>query len=115
MTTDAFFEVTESVQSGVPIVNVRGELDVSTSPELHTWLAEAISHAPQLLIVNLTDVSFIDSTGLGVLVGALRDVRTAGGDVRLVVTQPHVNKVLELTGLDKVFNIVPDTAKAVTA
>jgi anti-sigma B factor antagonist len=115
MTTDVYFEATESRESGVPVLNVRGEIDVSTAPELHGLLADVVSHGPQLVIVNLTDVSFIDSTGLGVLVEAVRDVRGGGGDLRLVVTQPQIIKVLELTGLDKVFDVLPDTAGAVIA
>ena len=63
-----------------------------------------IAAGPELVIVDLTDVSFIDSTGLGVLVGAVRDVRADGGDLRLVVTEPQIIKLLELTGLDEVFS-----------
>jgi anti-sigma B factor antagonist len=58
-------------------------------------------------------VSFIDSTGLGVLVGAVRDVRAGGGDLRLVVTQPQIIRLLEITGLDEVFNVRSSTSDAV--
>ena len=111
MTNDASFEVIEPEQPGVPVLNVRGEIDVSTSPNLQEALAELISR-PRLWMVNMVDVSFIDSTGLGVLVGAVRDMRAAGGDLRLVVTQPQILKLLELTGLDKVFEIVSDAVTA---
>ncbi len=113
MTNDAFFEVVESEQPGVAVLDVRGEIDVATSPELQEILVELIGRGPELLIVNLTDVSFIDSTGLGVLVGAVRDVRARGGDLRLVVTEPHIVKLLELTGLDEVFSVVSNTSDAV--
>lgn len=112
MTNDASFEVIEPEQPGVPVLNVRGEIDVSTSPNLQEALAELISRPPRLWMVNMADVSFIDSTGLGVLVGAVRDMRAAGGDLRLVVTQPQILKLLELTGLDKVFEIVSDAVTA---
>ena len=112
MTNDASFEVTEPEQPGVPVLNVRGEIDVSTSPNFQEALAELISRPPRLWMVNMADVSFIDSTGLGVLVGAVRDMRAAGGDLRLVVTQPQILKLLELTGLDKVFEIVSDAVTA---
>jgi anti-sigma B factor antagonist len=112
MTNGASFEVTEPEQHGVPVLNVRGEIDVSTSPNFQEALAELISRPPRLWIVNMADVSFIDSTGLGVLVGAVRDMRAAGGDLRLVVTQPQILKLLELTGLDKVFEIVSDAVTA---
>ncbi len=113
MTNDAFFEVTDSERPGVAVLDVRGEIDVATSPELQEILVELIGRGPELLIVNLTDVSFIDSTGLGVLVGAVRDVRAGGGDLRLVVTEPHIMKLLELTGLDEVFSVVSNASDAV--
>jgi anti-sigma B factor antagonist len=109
---DACFDVTDSEQPGVPVLNVRGEIDVATSPKFHELLTELIEHGPELLIVNLTDVSFIDSTGLGVLVGAVRGMRASGGDLRLVVTQPHIIKLLKLTGLDEVFSVLPNTSDA---
>ena len=113
MTNDANFEVTESEQPGVPVLDVRGEIDVATSPQFQELLTELISQRPEFLIVNLTDVSFIDSTGLGVLVGAVRDVRAAGGDLRLVATQPQIIKLFELTGLNEVFEVLSTTSDAV--
>ena len=113
MTSDAYFEVTDSEQPGVVVLDVGGEIDIATSPELHEFLTALIENGPELLIVNLSDVSFIDSTGLGVLVAAVRDVRAGGGDLRLVVTQPHIIKLLELTGLDEVFSVLPSTSDAV--
>ena len=56
-------------------------------------------------MIDLEDVDFIDSTGLGVLVGALRRARAANGDVRLVCTNPRILKVFEATGLHEVFAI----------
>ena len=113
MTNDASFEVVDSGQPGVAVLDAHGEIDVATSPDLQEMLVELVGRGPELLIVNLTDVSFIDSTGLGVLVGAVRDVRAAGGELRLVVTQPHIIKLLELTGLDEVFTILSNTKDAV--
>ena len=112
MTNDASFEVADSGQPGVAVLDVGGEIDVATSPELQEILVELIGNGPELLIVNLTDVSFIDSSGLGVLVGALKHVRAAGGDLRLVVTQPHIIKLLNLTGLDDVFSVAPNLSDA---
>ncbi len=113
MTSDMYFEVKDSEQPGVEVLDVGGEIDVATSPELHELLSGLIESGPGLLIVNLTDVSFIDSTGLGVLVGAVRELRAGGGDLRLVVTQPHIIKLLELTGLDEVFSVLPSMSDAV--
>ena len=113
MTHEASLVVAASGEPGVPVLSVRGEIDVATSPELHAFLTDMITAEPELVVVDLTEVSFIDSTGLGVLVGALGDVRARGGDLRLVVTQPQIIKLLELTGLDEVFAVRSNTSDAV--
>jgi anti-sigma B factor antagonist len=113
MTRDTSFEITDSGQPGVAVVAVRGEIDVATSPEMRHVLEELLEPRPGLLIVDLSDVSFIDSTGLGALVEAVTAARAGGGDLQLVVTQPHIMKLLELTGLDAVFTVVSSTNEAV--
>jgi len=113
MATDAFFEVTQSELPGVPVLDVGGEIDVATSPRLKELLTGLIEGGSALVIVNLTEVTFIDSTGLGALAAAVRDARAVGGDLRLVVTSPQIIKLLELTGLDEVFSVVSSTKDAV--
>jgi len=113
MTHEAPFEVAESEQRGVPVLCVRGEIDVATSPELRDVLTDLITPGPELVIVDLTEVTFIDSTGLGVLVGAVGDMRARGADLRLVVTQPQIIKLLALTGLDEVFSVLSNASDAV--
>jgi len=109
---DVFFDVTDAEQHGVSVLHVRGEIDVATSPGLRNHLNELIERGHEIIIVNLTEVSFIDSTGLGVLVGSVRRIRAIGGDLRLVVTQPHIIKLLDLTGLDDVFSVAPNLSDA---
>jgi anti-sigma B factor antagonist len=113
MTDDTYFEVRDSEQPGVAVLKARGEIDVATSPRLREHMTQLIEPGLELLIVDLAEVSFIDSTGLGVLVGAMRNVRAGGGDLRLVVTQPQIIKLLELTGLDETFKVVPSASDAV--
>jgi anti-sigma B factor antagonist len=113
MTYDATFEITDSGQPGVRVLGVRGEIDVATSPEMRSHLVEMLADRPELVIVDLTDVTFIDSTGLGVLVEAVTGARAGGGDLRLVVTQPKIIKLIELTGLDQVFSVVSSANQAV--
>ena len=112
MTSDAQFETTMS-GPGVPVLRVRGEIDVASAPEFHASVSDLIGREPEIVIVDLGEVSFIDSTGLGVLVGAQKQLRDAGGDLRLVVTQPQITRLLELTGLDEVFTILSDANDAV--
>lgn len=108
-------EVSFEVQQhgDVPVLAVAGEIDVYTAPKLREQLLE-LSHAGKTTVVaDLTDVSFVDSTGLGVLVSGLKRFREAGGDLRLVVTQPQILKVLEITGLSTVFAVHATVDEAV--
>jgi anti-sigma B factor antagonist len=97
------------------IVTIAGEVDIYTSPALKTALAAAAADGCALLIVDLDRVSFIDSSGLGVLVGALRRAREAGGDLRVVSGQETVARILRITGLDKVFSLHATLAEALGA
>lgn len=96
--------VTTDERDGVVIVSVGGEVDAHTAPEVQQAVHAAIGSNIRL-IVDLTDVTFLDSTGLGVLVTALKRVREADGSLDLVVTSPRVLKVFTLTGLDVVIPI----------
>ena len=87
----------------VCVVTVAGEVDVYTSPSLKIALADAAGDGCRIVIADLADVPFIDSSGLGVLVGALRRMREAGGEMRLVSERDAVVKILRITGLDRVF------------
>jgi anti-sigma B factor antagonist len=100
----------------VPVVAVHGELDVEGAPELRTALIEAIDEHPgQPVVVDLEGVDLIDSAGLGVLLGGRDRARGADGDLTLVATGQSVIKVLELTGLTRVFEIHPSRTAALGA
>ena len=100
------FEIAEQWIGDVPVVTVSGEIDVATAPQLRQHLeASPVAEAPTV-VVDLTGVSFLDSTALGVLVGAHRRRGEVGGDLRLVVTEPRILKVFEITDLIRVFRIV---------
>jgi anti-sigma B factor antagonist len=114
MGIDADFAVSEAVVGGVPIVAVRGEIDIATAPQFRHRLMTLADGNPPLAIVDLDAVTFLDSTALGVLVNAVDERRDAGGDVHFVVTEPHVIKVLSITGLDEVFSIYPDLVGALS-
>ncbi len=87
------------------VVDVGGEIDVYTAPKLRERLVELINSGHYHLIVNLEGVDFLDSTGLGVLVGALKRVRAHEGSLLLVCTQERLLKIFRITGLAKVFPI----------
>lgn len=93
-------------------VALEGEVDVYTAPSLKAQLVELIDAGCISIIVDLEKVAFIDSSGLGVLVGALRRAREKGGAVRIVCERDSVLKIFRITGLDKVFPIFSDAAEA---
>jgi anti-sigma B factor antagonist len=99
------------------VVYVGGEIDVYTAPMLREHLDEHISEGRNHLVVDLQDVPFMDSTGLGVLVGRLKLVRVNDGSLSLVCSSERILKVFSITGLDKVFQIYAslDDALAATA
>jgi anti-sigma B factor antagonist len=87
------------------IVTIAGEVDVYTSPVLKERLIEAAEDGCSVVIVDLDQVGFIDSSGLGVLVGALRRLRERGAEMHVVCTREQILKIFRITGLDKVFPI----------
>ena len=86
------------------VLALRGELDLDTAPHLREQLIEVIGEGTRV-VVDLELVGFLDSVGLGVLVGGLKRARTHGGDLVLVCSSRAVLKPLEITGLDRVFTI----------
>jgi anti-sigma B factor antagonist len=100
---DLGLEVTE--RDGATVLAVRGEVDVYTAPRLREKLLELSSQGKHDIVVDLEGVDFLDSTGLGVLVGGLKRLRSHDGDLVLVCTQHRILKVFEITGLTKVFSI----------
>ena len=107
--------VTTSRQDDVSVVTVAGEVDVYTAAQLRTALDEEIASGRSQLVVDLDAVSFLDSTGLGVLVGRLKLVRNHSGWLRIVCSNDRILRVFRITGLDKVFGIHPTLDEALTA
>ena len=91
-----------------------GDVDVYTSPQLREHLLAVAEAEPQELLVDLRRVDFIDSTGLGVLVIALKRQNAHGGKFGIVCDSPTVLKTLSLTGLDKVFSVHADLPESIT-
>ena len=100
---DLGLDVTD--HDGITVLAVRGEVDVYTAPRLREKLVELVSQGKHRIVVDLEAVDFLDSTGLGVLVGGLKRLRGHDGDLSLVCTQHRILKVFEITGLTKVFDI----------
>lgn len=96
MTADAMPLLTEQV------VRPRGELDLATAPVFRQSLVDAINSGAARVVVDLAEVTFIDSTGLGVLVGAIKRARANGAELVAVSAAPSIRKVFEITGIEGV-------------
>jgi anti-sigma B factor antagonist len=97
------------------VVEVGGEVDVFTAPRLRDRLNEVVGSGQQHLIVDLTKVDFLDSTGLGVLVGVNRRLERAGGTVVLVCPHEKLLKIFRIAGLLTVFKIYRTVLEATAA
>ena len=102
---------TRDIASGVSSVAVGGEVDLATAPELKEALARVIDGGAHRVLVDLTSATFIDSTTLGVLMGAVKRLRTNGGELAIACSDPNIRKIFEITLLDRIFAIF-DTADA---
>jgi anti-sigma B factor antagonist len=102
-------------KDGIEVVTVEGEIDIYTAPRLRELLIDLAGKGRCQLIVNLDKVAFLDSTGLGVLVGGLKRVRPHDGSLDLVCTQERILKIFKITGLTKVFGIYQTVDQAIAA
>jgi anti-sigma B factor antagonist len=93
--------------SGVPVLTARGEIDVYTSPDFRRELQTLLEGSVTRVVVDLGAVDFIDSSGLGVLVGALKRMRERDGMIVLRAMTPSTKKVFDITGLTDLFVIEP--------
>lgn len=90
------------------VVTAAGEIDLYTAPKLQADLAGIIEATPAArVVIDMSGVEFCDSTGMNVLLSALRQVRERGGELELAAPRPAVMKILQVTGLDAVFTINP--------
>ncbi|MGD0700932.1 MAG: STAS domain-containing protein [Trebonia sp.] len=96
------------------VVEVAGEIDVYTAPRLRELLIELVNKRKYQIIVDMEKVEFLDSTGLGVLMGGLKRVRAHDGALSIVCTQERILKIFRITGTNSVYGIYEtvDQAKA---
>ncbi|HVV31228.1 MAG TPA: STAS domain-containing protein [Mycobacteriales bacterium] len=102
-------------EGAVTVVIVGGEIDVYTAPKLREQIIDLVTAGAFHLVIDMESVEFLDSTGLGVLVGGLKRVRAHDGSLTLVCTQERILKIFRITGLTKVFPIYDTVADALSA
>lgn len=110
---DHAFGIVEEAEDGVLRLAVRGEVDVATAPTLREHLYGAVDRGVGVVIVDLSGVTFIDSTALGVLIGAHERSIERGVQLRIILKEARIVKIFEITGLTELFSIFPTVAEAV--
>ena len=100
-----------SEHSGCGVSRPTGELDASTVVEFREHLASLVGASS--LVIDLCDVPFMDSAGLGALIGGIRRIRDAGGSVGVVCDRPSVLRLLHTTGFDRIVDVAPTLGEAV--
>jgi anti-sigma B factor antagonist len=96
----------------VAVLVIHGQADLHTAPELRERLHGVIDEGAFHVVVDLTDATFVDSMTLGVLLGGVKRLRPQGGQLRVVVGQPGLRRIFEVTLLDRVFTLFPTRADA---
>jgi len=104
-------EISENKKRNVNIVSLGGRLDAYSANELEKKLVSLIDAAQVLLVVNLEKLQYISSSGLRVLLAALKKVRKQQGDIRLACLQPYIKEVFDIAGFTSLFNML-DTEEA---
>lgn len=106
------YSAQRQVMEGAVIVTVTGEIDIYAAPAFKRDLLEAMTATSEGMIVDLSGLEFIDSSGLGVLIGLLRRLNGQKRPLAVIITNERIIKVFVITGLDKIFEIVEDRREA---
>lgn len=109
------FRLHTTERDGCAVLAVAGEVDLSNAPQFREALIAMVAHGHRLVVVDLSETGFLDSTGLGALVAGLKRVRAIGGEMRVVCTSPRVCKVFEITSLDRVLHLYDSLDEACKA
>jgi anti-sigma B factor antagonist len=111
---DLTFDIVDQWIGETLVVKVIGEIDVASAPQLQAHLDSTALAGADTVVVDLTGVTFIDSTALEVLVGVHRRQAEAGGQLRLVITEPSILKVFDITDLAGTLSIVAGVDEALS-
>ena len=101
--------------SGVAVVAPRGDLDMATVPDVRRALTGLLDRGQSRLLIDLDGVSYIDSSGMGTLIAAMKQARAAGGDVRLCALQDDVKAIFEMTRVVQAMSIHPTRQEALAS
>jgi anti-sigma B factor antagonist len=114
-TEPRFIVAAEPASDGVVVLSAAGELHMSTAPTFGAHAREVLREQPRHVVVDLSSVQFVDSTGLGVLLNLLREVERQGGAMVVVCANPTVLRLFAITGTDETLEVRPTRAAALQA
>jgi anti-sigma B factor antagonist len=105
----------QSIDAETHLIELGGEVDLYTAPEFKERMVQVIEEGKTRVVVDLSNATFIDSTTLGVLVGGVKRLRPSGGSLAIVCSDQNIQKIFEITGLDRVFPIHESREEALSA
>ena len=103
---------TRTLEKELPVIQLEGEVDVYTAPQLKQQMISMLEGGARELVVDLAKVDYLDSTALGVLIGGLKRMRERDGNMVLICPSPRIRRVFEITGLDKIFDMYDTEGEA---
>ena len=109
-----FRQESTAVGSDCAVLQIRGEVDVYTAPQLREQVIQLVNSGVRHIIADLRGVDFLDSTGLGALVGSLKRLRTHDGSFKVVASGGRTLRIFQITGLTRAFALHPTVLEAVT-
>lgn len=102
------------LKNGTTVCRIDGDIDISSSPDFKKYFDKLTSQKTPKIVVELSRVAYVDSSGLATLVGVLKNMRTYGGRMRLAGMSPKIKSLFEITKLDKLFEISSSEEEAVS-
>jgi len=103
---------TKQINDQITMIELEGEVDVYTAPQLKQQIISLIDSGVRNIVVNLESVEYLDSTALGVLIGGLKRLREREGSLDIVCANGRIKRIFEITGLDKIFDILASEEEA---
>jgi anti-sigma B factor antagonist len=107
--------VARNAEGSARVLDLDGEVDVYTAPQLRAAIMEEVDRGTRHLLVNLKRVGYMDSTGLGILIGGVKRLRESGGALLLIGPTPRIARIFEITGLNTIFNVYASEEEALAA
>jgi anti-anti-sigma factor len=102
-------------EDNITIVGVNGSVDALTAPDLARAIVDEIAEGHVYLVVDLTGVEFMSSAGLRTLLGAVKETRSQGGDLRIASTNPGIDKLLKMSGFHNIAKVFTSNVDAVAS